>query len=163
MNYPPQMRNFRLRGNSTRYNNFNSFINNNNLIDLGSIGNPFTWHKREKHADIFSRLDRALANYLWIKLYQASCVEHLLILGSDHAPILIDAHTRHHNSNRASFKFETKWLLDEDYLGLVSSICPTYIRGSNAYQLTRKLIFLNKKSKKGELTKKRPITLLLGK
>lgn len=125
---------------------------------IGSTGNPFAWHnKREKPAAIFSRLDRAVVNHLWIKLYQISCVEPLPILSSNHMPpyllililgILIDTHTRHRNSNCASSKFETKWLLDKDFLGLVSSVWSTSIKGSYAYQLTRKLIFLNKKSKK---------------
>lgn len=35
-------------GNSIRYNNFNKFIHDNNLIDLAYNANAFTWHiKRE--------------------------------------------------------------------------------------------------------------------
>lgn len=51
------------KGNSTMYNNYNNFINNNNLIDLGFLGNRYTWHNRRKDPiAIFSRLDRVMAN-----------------------------------------------------------------------------------------------------
>lgn len=51
------------KGNSTMYNNYNNFINNNNLIDLGFLGNRYTWHNRRKDSiAIFSRLDRVMAN-----------------------------------------------------------------------------------------------------
>lgn len=57
------------KGNSTRNNNFNNFINHKNFIDLGFYSNYYTWHnKREKHAANFSRLDRVMANSFWIKL-----------------------------------------------------------------------------------------------
>lgn len=37
-------------GKSTRYNTFNNFTNNYNLIDLGFTSNPYIGHKkREKH------------------------------------------------------------------------------------------------------------------
>lgn len=44
--------------NSTRNNKFNKFIQNNNLIDLGYIGNSITWYnKRKTKTAIFDRLD----------------------------------------------------------------------------------------------------------
>lgn len=88
-------------GNSKRYDNLNNFIINNNVIDFDFNGNPYSWHKkREKRAVIFSRLDQALANYLWIKLYHSSCVE----IGSHYAPILIETQTRINQYNRGSLK-----------------------------------------------------------
>lgn len=66
------------KGNSTRYNIFNNFIDENDLIVLGFTSNHYTWHnKREEHVGIFSHLDRALANHLWINLHPSSSVKHL--------------------------------------------------------------------------------------
>lgn len=66
-------------GNSTRYNNFNNVINQNNLIDLRYSDNPFTWHNKKNDQDaIFSKLDRAMANYQWICLYPSNVVEFYL-------------------------------------------------------------------------------------
>lgn len=36
------------KGNWTWYNNFNKLVQNNNLIDLGYRGNPFTWYNKMK-------------------------------------------------------------------------------------------------------------------
>lgn len=64
-------------------------------MDLGFSGNLFTWHnKREKHTIIFSRLGCAMANHLWIKLYPSTYVNYLPIIGSDHAPVLMDTYIR---------------------------------------------------------------------
>lgn len=51
-------------GNSIRYNNFNNFINVDNLVNLGFSSNCYTGHnKREDHPAIFARLDRTMANH----------------------------------------------------------------------------------------------------
>lgn len=62
--------------------------------------------------------------------------------------MLIDSHTRHHNSNRGSLKFEAKWLLDKDFMGLVIAVWSTYNGGSYAYQLARKTNILKQEIKK---------------
>lgn len=50
--------------------NFNNFIRNNWLIDIGYVGYPFTWNnKRDGAANIQLRLDRALVNPLWRLAY----------------------------------------------------------------------------------------------
>lgn len=64
----PEEQSFRNKGNSTKYNNFNNFIQEHNFIDLGLRGNPYIWYnRREKCAAVFSRLNRALTNHFWIK------------------------------------------------------------------------------------------------
>lgn len=78
------------KDNSTGHDNFNNFINSNNLIDVSFLDNPFTWHnRREKYAAVFSRLDRALINHLWIRLYPFPYIEHLPIIGCDQLKYLI--------------------------------------------------------------------------
>lgn len=52
--------------NSIRYNRFNNLIHTNNLIGIGSVGNPFTCHnKNQNEYAICARLDHALPNHLW--------------------------------------------------------------------------------------------------
>lgn len=53
-------------GNSTRYNRFNKFIPSSNLIDIGSIGNPFMWQNCQNEYAVCARLDRTLTNLLWL-------------------------------------------------------------------------------------------------
>lgn len=69
---------------------FNSFLNLHGLIDLGHDDNPFTWtnnHKGNKH--VCCRLDRAVPNCMWIKIFGNSTVQHLPRGPSDHNPLLI--------------------------------------------------------------------------
>lgn len=45
-------------------------------------GNPFTWHNKRNDSDtIFSRLDRAMANQVWVQLNPSTAVNHLPIIG----------------------------------------------------------------------------------
>lgn len=73
------------------YNNFNKFIQNNNLIDLEYIVILFTWYnKRENENAVFVRLDSALANYRWLNLFPNVILNNLPIFGSDKAPTFIN-------------------------------------------------------------------------
>lgn len=52
------------------YNNFNKLTQNNSLINVGYIGNSFSWYNEKKNENAtFARLYRVLPNYLWLNLY----------------------------------------------------------------------------------------------
>lgn len=75
--------------NSTRYIKFNKFFNSNGLIDVGHLGASFGWHNKRKPTNVvFARLNRALANVHWLKLYRSAI--YVTIIGSNHAPVLLD-------------------------------------------------------------------------
>lgn len=120
---------------STRY-NVNNFIQEHNLIDLSSVGNPDTWYnKRDRDAAVYSRLDRALENHFWIKTFTRSLVRHLPIFGSDHAPIILEIQNPEYKKKNSTFKSEVKWLLlEKDFFSVVKSSWSSYIRGSFAYK-----------------------------
>lgn len=131
------------KGKPTRYSNFNRFIHENNLIDLGFVGNPYTWrNKREKQVAILSHLDCTRANYLRIKAHPHSIVRHLLPFCFDRAPILLETHTPTNINNLYRFRFEGKLLLNKDRLALVKPIWFNYIKRSYAYHLTKKTYLL---------------------
>lgn len=68
------------KGNSTRYNISNPFILDNNLIELGYVVDPYTWHnKRGKQVAMFSRVDHALATIMG-QPHPLLVVKHLLCL-----------------------------------------------------------------------------------
>lgn len=78
------------KGNSTRFNKFNNFLHTNNLMDISHIGLPYTWwNSRLEDQAIVERLDRALANPVWLSIYKEAYVENLPIIGSDHGPMLL--------------------------------------------------------------------------
>ncbi|KAK6123881.1 hypothetical protein DH2020_042372 [Rehmannia glutinosa] len=70
---------------------FRNTINNCGLTDLGFSGPRFTWTNMQ-HGDnnIQERLDRALANDVWISQFPYYRVTHLLRVKSDHNPLTIE-------------------------------------------------------------------------
>lgn len=82
-----------------------------------------------------------MANHQWIYFYPFIVTKHLPIVGSDHGPILININSRNF-INPTTFKFEAKWLLEENFINLVKSVWTTFIKGSFAFQLIRKTSLL---------------------
>lgn len=61
------------------------------LMDLGYIGNRFTWSNgRGGAANNQERLDRALATGCWRSLFPTIQVRHLSKYRSDHNPVVIE-------------------------------------------------------------------------
>lgn len=107
--------------NFTRYNNINNFNNNNNHFQV-TLSQGTT---KEEKMQLVSRVDYAMANHEWTKLYSSTVIEHLHIIGSDHAPILVDTNTnKFYKFN--NFRFEAKWLLEENVLDLAKSVILLY-------------------------------------
>ena len=70
--------------------NFNHWIENIGLIDLGFSGPQFTWARgRNPKSRQCARLDRGLCNDQWRMRFQEAGVRHLLMHESDHCPLLI--------------------------------------------------------------------------
>ncbi|KAJ8448033.1 hypothetical protein Cgig2_028909 [Carnegiea gigantea] len=73
-----------------RCSNFDNWINNNGLIDLGFSGPEFTWCRgiKPEHRK-YARLDRGLCNLQWRLRFEEASIRHLLQNQSDHCPTLI--------------------------------------------------------------------------
>ncbi|CAN0916008.1 hypothetical protein LINGRAHAP2_LOCUS29467 [Linum grandiflorum] len=72
-----------------RYNSIQPFCNfvfNNDLIDIGCKGDPFTWTNKQQDEDLVKGLDRALCN--WFTQYNKAVVTYK----EDHAPIQLCFH-----------------------------------------------------------------------
>lgn len=67
------------------------FMESNQLLDLGYKGYNFTWEKNCGEVGVVQeRLDRGIANAEWLLKWPNSCVHHLMRIGSDHCPILVE-------------------------------------------------------------------------
>lgn len=66
-------------------NQFQTALDDVELIDLGFTGAPFTW----KGGEVRCRLDRAVATPSWLDIFPASMVTHLPPIHGDHTPILL--------------------------------------------------------------------------
>lgn len=60
------------------------------------------------------------------------------IIGSDHAPILLNMIHYSHQIMYSDFKFEAKWLLNNEFFELVKHVWSLFVKYSHAYQLTMK-------------------------
>nr|XP_009620919.1 uncharacterized protein LOC104112639 [Nicotiana tomentosiformis] len=72
------------------YEDFAFYVNSCELFDTGHTGSPFTWwNGRANEECIFKRLDRIFVNQKFNSLFPRIDVEHLIRIGSDHAPLLM--------------------------------------------------------------------------
>lgn len=81
-------------------------------IDLGFLGNPFTWcNKRGGQANIRERLDRALVSPDWHCYYDRAGLIHLTAPRLDHVPILLWLMLDHKKAPRP-IQFLEAWIRD---------------------------------------------------
>ncbi|KAL4281384.1 hypothetical protein GQ457_03G041560 [Hibiscus cannabinus] len=79
--------------------------------DMGFHGPQFTWRR----GNLFQRLDRCLCNKAWYENFMMSEVFHLLKLGSDHRPIMLDSGGRHEKTGSTLFRYIVAWNEHEDF------------------------------------------------
>ena len=91
---------------------FKKFIDHFGMIDVGFVGNPFTWNNNRKGVEnIKERLDRGLASPAWIHLHLDLSLLHLPAINSDHNLITLNTNTTSCFLLRP-FRFEEFWSED---------------------------------------------------
>ena len=71
---------------------FVNFVNIGRLIDLGMIGNGFTWSNKRYGSELIrERLDRILASGNWHCLYPKAMMMQLDENGLDNSPLLLNS------------------------------------------------------------------------
>ncbi|XP_072071864.1 uncharacterized protein [Arachis hypogaea] len=124
---------------ATSISDFNNFIDDNDLVDIGMIGWPFTWTNRRQGADLVKeRLDRGLVGLHWKTLYEIAVVLRLSESGSDHAPILLDTNPQTWRTKRR-FKFQEGWCEEVEVRRIVSEVWRMEVVGSAMFTLAQKL------------------------
>ena len=117
---------------------FYDFVQTNALVDLGFVGNNFTWsNHRYGRANIKERLDRGLANQGWMFLFPNSLISHFLVANSDHCPILLSTSGSYQNLHKP-FRFEAFWTRDQASHSVVAEAWLVEVEGSPAFSLSRK-------------------------
>ncbi|KAL6535724.1 hypothetical protein OROHE_012568 [Orobanche hederae] len=103
--------------------NFQNWIHDWGLIDLGFQGPSFTWsNKREGWGLIEERIDRALGNEAWCGRFPHNSVQHLPRTYSDHHPILINTIGNDAAPNTKPFRFENIWFNHKECKPLIQNI-----------------------------------------
>ena len=104
---------------------FSQMLEHCGLLDLGSIGNKFSWTRRVHGGVLVSkRLDRALANCDWRSSFPEAFVETLSRLHSDHASLLIRCGSVQQNRGVRPFRFQAVWSTHPQYEHVVLNAWP---------------------------------------
>ncbi|XP_074315440.1 uncharacterized protein LOC141651639 [Silene latifolia] len=122
---------------------FNDCLRTCHLDDLSSTGCEFSW--TNKHHDgtrVWSRLDRALINPLWLQTFPNSNAVVLLPGLSDHSPILVNVFED--QKFRKQFSFLDCWTEHPHYQTCVTTGWTTQCKGSPIYKFFKKLASVRK-------------------
>ena len=90
---------------------FRDVLDECGFMDLGFVGDKFTWKGKRAGGLVLERLDRAIATNGWFALYLGTKVRHLNTHSSDHKAIVIKFDGIVPCPNQP-FKFEQMWLKD---------------------------------------------------
>ena len=127
---------------------FNYFVQNNNLMDVCPANGSFTWtNKRSGFAHIAARLDRFLLSQEW-KLLNMVISSHILsVPGSDHFPISLNIKPSFKPTEiqfHSSFKFERMWLRHPQFLSNMYKWWQgaPYVAGTKMHQFAMKLKYV---------------------
>ncbi|XP_071902937.1 uncharacterized protein [Coffea arabica] len=91
------------------FTDFNNFINDNQLVDIGFEGNPWTWSNNwEDVGEVRERLDRDLCCIDWSLVFDKANCKHIDTFASDHSILMID-------TNPETRKRKKKWKNNSNY------------------------------------------------
>jgi hypothetical protein len=127
---------------------FKLFIDHFGLVDLGFVGNPYTWcNNRQGAATIKERLDRGLASISWIHLHPEFFLKHIPATSSDHHPISLNTAFFSTFFTRP-FHFEEFWTKDPSCGSVIEEAWSKLVSGSPGHRLVTKLMHTQKSLKK---------------
>jgi hypothetical protein len=119
---------------------FKQFIDHFGLVDLGFVGNPYTWcNNRQGAASIKERLDRGLASLNWIHLHPEFSLKHIPASSFDHHPISLNTAFFSSFLPRP-FRFEEFWTKDPSCGSVIEAAWFNLVSGSPAQCLVTKLM-----------------------
>ncbi|XP_057415016.1 uncharacterized protein LOC130709903 [Lotus japonicus] len=115
---------------------FNSFINNMELLDLPLVGKKFTWFRPNGLA--VSRLDRALVSMEWLETWPNCFLQVMSRDISNHCPLILKIST--HDWGPKPFRTLNGWLQDPRFKAYVEREWnELQIQGWGAFVLKEKL------------------------
>lgn len=86
-----------------------------NLVDINLMGHKFTWSRgRGSNNLIEKRIDQATGVLSWHYMLPNATLKNLVPPISDHSPILLDTSLTFVHRRPRGFKFENKWLDEQN-------------------------------------------------
>ncbi|GAA0170967.1 hypothetical protein LIER_43889 [Lithospermum erythrorhizon] len=118
---------------------FRNFVQRDKLLDLGYVGNSFTWCNRRSGEDcVKMRLDRALCDAQCGLNFLHSAVTHLPMIGADHFPLLLNLEVPKNRVNRR-FVFDKRWIKKEGCESTVKEAWSKRFQGSRWFQVCEQI------------------------
>ena len=117
---------------------FRDLLDECGFVDLGFIGEKFTWRGKRSGGLVLERLDRATASNEWFFRFPGIKVHHLPTHSSDHKAILIKSDGITPRQNH-SFKFEQMWLREDGCKATVVKVWGPSSQDTNMLQVARKI------------------------
>ena len=109
---------------------FRKVLDKCNLLDLGFLGNKFTWSRTYPNGGmVWERLDRAVCTAKWYDLFLSTSVQTLTCVSSDHNPICIQLEEIEVKTLRP-WRFEQMWLKDSGCKEIVERTWDKSVTGS---------------------------------
>lgn len=98
---------------------FANWVSQRGLIDLGFIGQSFTWnHGGSLSTRHSARLDRGMCDDQWRRIFPKAMVKHLSHSYSDHCPLLLTLDLgKEKRLGERPFRFQSMWLRHKDFMG----------------------------------------------
>ncbi|XP_028099519.1 uncharacterized protein LOC114299048 [Camellia sinensis] len=122
---------------------FNTYVNAFELVDLSYGGYQFTWvNKRVDRAYIATKIDRVLVNESWLDKFPESTASFLPSGISYHSPVVVNISVPK-SSFKKPFKYFDFWSQHPEFLNTVSNSWDQYIRGVPMFRVYQKLRQLN--------------------
>ncbi|GAU49878.1 hypothetical protein TSUD_408170 [Trifolium subterraneum] len=109
--------------NVKKYQIFNNWINDCNLLEVTTAGTRFTWRgpKWNGRDKVFKKLDRVLCNVDWRIKYHDGIAKVLPRVQSDHHPIIVLLEGHATSSRNRPFRFEAAWNSHVDFKYFLNS------------------------------------------
>ncbi|XP_074282714.1 uncharacterized protein LOC141607254 [Silene latifolia] len=121
---------------------FQDCVDNCGLMDLASSGAFFTWNnKQEGEARVYSRIDRIMANDIWVLHGPEGSLSFLPEGLYDHSPCVMDL-WKDNPKVKARFHYFNMWGKCEEFLVVVKKFWEVPIQGFTMFQLVKKLKLL---------------------
>ncbi|KAK9001983.1 hypothetical protein V6N11_024676 [Hibiscus sabdariffa] len=113
---------------------FYDFVDSTGLLELPISGGAYTWsNQRSDEESILEKLDRAMCSLEWSSSYPKAIGLLDVAIGSDHASILILPQGLK-KKYKKEFKFESKWLLEEECTSTVQKSWASISQRRNSHR-----------------------------
>nr|XP_027120622.1 uncharacterized protein LOC113737621 [Coffea arabica] len=110
----------------------------NQLVDIGFKGNPWTWCNQWQDGEIRQRLDSELSSGGWSNIFEHPKCTHLESLASDHSMLILDTISGK-RKKRKKFFFDKRWIQREGIGEVIKKAWEEDIRGSRMFRVVHKI------------------------